>query len=352
MKSRTHVDMTQVPTFDEIIDVRTPAEFALDHIPGSINRPVLSDEERVVVGTIHNQESPFAAKKVGAALIAKRIAGHIEEDFYTRPKNWRPLIYCWRGGKRSNSMGHILREIGWNAHILDGGYKAYRTNVLTKLNDLPNVFDYRVITGSTGSGKSRILEVLHELGAQVLDLEQIANHKGSVLGNMPDSNQPSQKYFESYVLDQLESFDPSRVVFIEAESKKIGNIQVPETLLLKFRQSPCIRIEATTEARIEFLIRDYDYLISNPNQLIQKLSFLRELHGHEVLDRWTHWINHHAWQDLIRDLLVRHYDKLYEKSQGKNFTQYLQAPKIQVDDLSPASIQLIAQEINRQFSSN
>jgi tRNA 2-selenouridine synthase len=342
--------MAQVHTFDEIIDVRTPAEFALDHIPGSINRPVLSDDERVVVGTIHHQESPFAAKKVGAALIAKRIAAHIEEDFYTRPKNWRPLIYCWRGGKRSNAMGYILREIGWNAHVLDGGYKSYRNHVLARLGELPSEFTYRVVTGSTGSGKSRILEILHELGEQVLDLEQLANHKGSVLGNMPDSNQPGQKYFESYVLDQLENFDKTRVVFIEAESKKIGRIQVPDVLLDKFRQSECVRIEASTDARVEFLIRDYDYLINNPNQLIQKLSFLKELHGHEVLDRWTHWINNHAWQDLIRDLLVRHYDRLYERSQGKNFSQYLDAPKIEVDDLSPASIHLIATEIQKRFS--
>lgn len=350
MKPRTTVDMAQVHTFDEIIDVRTPAEFALDHIPGSINRPVLSDDERVVVGTIHHQESPFAAKKVGSTLIARRIAAHIEEDFYTRPKNWRPLIYCWRGGKRSNAMGYILREIGWQAHVLEGGYKAYRSHVLARLCDLPNDFNYRVVTGSTGSGKSRILETLHELGEQVLDLEQIANHKGSVLGNMPDSNQPSQKYFESYVLDQLENFDKTRVVFIEAESKKIGNIQVPDTLLERFRQSECVRIEASTDARVEFLIRDYDYLINNPNQLIQKLSFLKELHGHEVLDRWTHWINNHAWQDLIRDLLVRHYDRLYERSQGKNFSQYMDAPKIEVDDLSPASIHLIATEIQKKFS--
>ena len=350
MKPRTTVDMAQVHTFDEIIDVRTPAEFALDHIPGSINRPVLSDDERVVVGTIHHQESPFAAKKVGATLIAKRIAAHIDEDFYTRPKNWRPLIYCWRGGKRSNAMGYILREIGWQAHVLEGGYKTYRSHVLARLCDLPNDFNYRVVTGATGSGKSRILETLHELGEQVLDLEQIANHKGSVLGNMPDSNQPSQKYFESYVLDQLENFDKTRVVFIEAESKKIGNIQVPDTLLDRFRQSECIRIEASTDARVEFLIRDYDYLINNPNQLIQKLSFLKELHGHEVLDRWTHWINNHAWQDLIRDLLVRHYDRLYERSQGKNFSQYREAPKIEVDDLSPASIHLIATEIQNRFS--
>jgi tRNA 2-selenouridine synthase len=350
MKPRTTVEMSQVHTFDEIIDVRTPAEFALDHIPGSINRPVLSDDERVVVGTIHHQESPFAAKKVGAALIAKRIAAHIEEDFYTRPKNWRPLIYCWRGGKRSNALGYILREIGWHAHVLDGGYKSYRNHVLARLGELPTEFTYRVVTGPTGSGKSRILETLHELGEQVLDLEQLANHKGSVLGNMPDSNQPGQKYFESYVLDQLEKFDKARVVFIEAESKKIGKIQVPDTLLDKFRQSECVRIEASTDARVEFLIRDYDYLINNPNQLIEKLSFLKELHGHEVLDRWTHWINNHAWQDLIRDLLVRHYDRLYERSQGKNFSQYMDSPKIEVDDLSPASIHLIAAEIQKRFS--
>ena len=259
MKSSLAADISDRHQFDMVIDVRTPDEFAEDHIPGAVNYPVLSNEERILVGTMYKQESPFEAKKIGAALIAKRIAHYIENDFIDKPKNWNPLIYCWRGGKRSGSMTHILRQIGWNAQILDGGYKSYRRQVVSQLNNLPKKFNYVVITGQTGSAKSRILEQLSVLGAQVLDLEAIAVHKGSVLGNIPNSPQPSQKKFETQLVEALEGFDASKVVFVEAESRKIGTLHVPDLLLEQMRSSPCIKINATIDARVDYLIHDYAY---------------------------------------------------------------------------------------------
>ncbi len=215
-------NLSQLAEFDEIIDVRTPAEFAEDHIPGAINCPVLSDEERITVGTLYKQVSPFEARKVGAALVAKNIAHHIETRFHAHPKSWRPLVYCWRGGQRSGAMSIILAQVGWAAHKLEGGYKAYRREVLEKLDTLPATFNYRVVCGATGSGKSRLLAALAANGAQVLDLEGLAQHRGSVLGGLPQQAQPAQKRFDTPLVQTLQGFDPKQPVFVEAESNKIG----------------------------------------------------------------------------------------------------------------------------------
>jgi tRNA 2-selenouridine synthase len=338
-------DISDVTSFDEIIDVRTPAEFALDHLPGAVNYPVLSNEERVVVGTMYKQESSFAAKKVGATMIARNIADHIEKEFVKRPKNWKPLIYCWRGGKRSGAMGHILRQIGWEAKVLKGGYKAYRSDVLEQLKTLPLQFDYIVITGRTGSAKSRVLEALGRLGEQVLDLEQLANHKGSVLGGSLDAPQPSQKYFESCIADRLKNLSNTRPIYIEAESKKVGTLQVPDTLLDKIRSSRCIRIVASFEARVAFLQRDYDYMIAAPNQLLEKLNHLKSLVGSAQLHEWEQDIAAGRWSALVGSLLQKHYDKLYEQSQERNYSLYQEAPEIMTNDLSESGIHEIAAQI-------
>ena len=220
-------NLSQLTDFDEIIDVRTPAEFADDHIPGAINCPVFSNEERITVGTLYKQVSPFAARKVGAALVAKNIAHHLETRFHDHPKSWKPLIYCWRGGQRSGAMSIILAQVGWAAHKLEGGYKSYRRDVLEKLETLPAQYDYRVVCGATGSGKSRLLAALSEAGAQVLDLEGLAQHRGSILGGLPEQPQPTQKWFETQLVSTLQNFDASRPVFVEAESNKIGRIVCP-----------------------------------------------------------------------------------------------------------------------------
>lgn len=345
MKSSLAANITDLHQFDMVIDVRSPDEFAEDHIPGAINYPVLSNEERILVGTMYKQESPFEAKKIGAALIAKRIAHYIENDFINKPKNWNPLIYCWRGGKRSGSMTHILRQIGWNAQILDGGYKSYRRDVVNKLSSLPKEFKYMVVTGQTGSAKSRILEQLSMLGAQVLDLEAIAVHKGSVLGNIPNSQQPSQKKFETQLVEALERFDTSKVVFVEAESRKIGTLHVPDILLEQMRSSPCIKINATIEARVNYLIHDYAYFINEPSNLVSTLDFLKELHSKEKLEHWKTLAKESQWSLLVQELLEQHYDALYRRSQNSNYVNYEKATNYNTADLSAHGIDILAKQI-------
>ncbi len=345
MKSSLAADISDCHQFDMVIDVRTPDEFAEDHIPGAINYPVLSNEERILVGTMYKQESPFEAKKIGAALIAKRIAHYIENDFINKPKNWNPLIYCWRGGKRSGSMTHILRQIGWNAQILDGGYKSYRRQVVSKLNSLPKEFQYMVVTGQTGSAKSRILEQLKDLGAQVLDLESIAVHKGSVLGNIPNSPQPSQKMFETQLVLALESFDTNKVVYVEAESRKIGSLHVPDLLLEQMRSSPCIKINATMDARVNYLIHDYAYFIKEPDNLISTIDFLKELHSKEKLGHWKTLAKEGQWPLLVQELLEQHYDALYRRSQNSNYVNYEKAINYNTADLSAKGIEILAKQI-------
>ena len=345
MKLNSSANVTQLGDFDEIIDVRTPAEFAEDHIPGAVNCPVLSNEERARVGTIYKQESPFAAKKLGAALVARHIAEHVETRFIDKPREWTPLVYCWRGGKRSGAMTHVLRQIGWHARALEGGYKSYRRHVVAELAELPRRFAFRVVTGATGSGKSRLLEALAAQGAQVLDLEGLAAHKGSVLGGLPDMVQPSQKRFESRLLAVLQRLTFDAPVFVEAESRKIGQLQLPDALLETLRAGPCLVVEATLAARVAFLIGDYDYFLADPASLKEKLACLHELQSRETLARWNALIDARDWTALVHELLEKHYDPLYKRSQGKNYAHFQQAPRFIAEDLAPAGLERLAREI-------
>jgi tRNA 2-selenouridine synthase len=342
-RSRGVATLAQLGEFDALLDARSPAEFADDHIPGATSCPVLSNEERIKVGTLYKQVSPFEAKKVGAALVAKNIAAHIEAQFLDKPKSWRPLVYCWRGGQRSGAFTHILREIGWDAHRLDGGYKIWRRHVVDTLATLPTQFTYKVISGPTGSAKSRILEALGAQGAQVLHLEELAAHKGSVLGNLPDAPQPSQRMFETNLLAALARLDASQPVFVEAESRRIGSLQVPDALIFAMRAAPCIRIDACRPARADFLLRDYDYFLSRPQWLIGQLGHLHGLQSNETLARWTALIEAGEFRTLVDELLEKHYDPLYQRSQEKNFRDYADAAKLVAEDLSPASIDALAE---------
>ncbi|MEW5890509.1 MAG: tRNA 2-selenouridine(34) synthase MnmH [Pseudomonadota bacterium] len=338
-------NLAQLGEFDEIIDVRSPAEFAEDHIPGALSCPVLDNEERARVGTLYKQVSPFEARKIGAVLVARNIARHVENFFLDRPRGWKPLVYCWRGGQRSGAMAHVLRQIGWHACQLEGGYKTYRRQVVADLAELPRRFGYRVVSGATGSGKSRLLAALAAHGAQVLDLEGLAAHKGSVLGDLPDAPQPSQKMFESRLRLALRRLDPARPVFAEAESRKIGSLHLPDALIESLRASPCVRIEATLAARRRFLLTDYDYFVADPQRLKAKLEYLRELQGNDTLARWHGLIDAGDWETLVAELLERHYDPLYHRSQGKNYARYPDAPRFATDDLSPAGIDRLARDI-------
>jgi tRNA 2-selenouridine synthase len=317
-------------SFDTIIDCRSPAEFDADHIPGAISAPVLDDDERAQVGTLYKQVSQFDAKKLGAALLAKNVAHHVETLFKDKAKDWRPLVYCWRGGKRSGAMAHVLREIGWDAATLQGGYKAYRRWVVAQLETLPMKFSFTVVHGPTGSGKSRLLAALARAGAQVLDLEMLAAHRGSVLGGLPGRPQPSQKMFESRLLRALELLDAARPVFVEGESKKIGELQVPDALMAAMRASPCVRLEASVETRVALLLDEYRHFVRDTSALDAQLDCLAALHGRERIAEWKALAASGAWRDFVSRLLVEHYDPAYKRSSHRNFAQLAEAREIRI----------------------
>jgi tRNA 2-selenouridine synthase len=319
--------------FDAIIDARSESEFALDHIPGAINCPVLNDEERILVGTTYKQVNAFEAKKIGAPLVAQNIARHIEALWAGKPRDWKPLVYCWRGGNRSGSMTHILAKIGWPAIQLDGGYKAYRAAVSAALDNPPEL-DFRVICGTTGSGKSRLLETLDGIGAQVLDLERLAAHRGSVLGNLPGEPQPSQKMFESRIWDKLRHFDPSKPVFVESESKKVGNLRVPDAVMERMRASRCISLALSRPNRVRLLMEDYHHFVDSPAALNEQLDHLVQLHGRAKIDAWHGLANSGAMPELVDQLLVDHYDPAYLRSIDRNFTQFGQAEVLELPDIA------------------
>jgi len=313
--------------FDTIIDVRSPAEYAEDHIPGAISAPVLDDAERAQVGTMYKQVSPFEAKKLGASLLSKNVASHIKTLFQGKDANWHPLVYCWRGGKRSGAMAHILREIGWNAETLEGGYKAYRRWVVAQLQSLPSSLEFVVIHGPTGSGKSRLLGALKRVGAQALDLEDLAAHRGSVLGNLPGRPQPSQKMFDSLLLKELSALLPSKPVFVEGESKKIGELQVPDALMERMRASPCVVLETNVEVRVDLLLDEYRHFLADRRALEKQLDCLVALHGRERIAAWK---SIDDWRELVARLLVEHYDPAYRRSSMRNFTQLPKAEKVRI----------------------
>lgn len=340
--------LPRLDQFDSIIDTRSPAEFAEDHLPGAINCPVLNDEERKRVGTLYKQVNSFAAKKVGAAIVARNIAQHIDTCFADKGHDWKPLVYCWRGGNRSGAMAHILARIGWPAVQLDGGYKAYRRHVNDALAELPLRFSYRVVCGPTGSGKSRLLQAMAAAGAQVLDLEQLAAHRGSVLGNLPSQAQPTQKQFESRIWQTLRLFDPDRVVYVESESKKVGNVRVPDALMETMRASPCIALDLPQAKRVQLLMHEYAHFITDPASLNTQLDCLTHLYGREKITGWQALATGGEIETLVDALLRNHYDPAYLRSIQRNFSQIAQAPTVSLDDISTSAFASAARDLCRE----
>lgn len=334
--------MDDLFAYDEIIDARSPGEYAEDHVPGAINLPVLDDEERARIGTLHKQVSAFEAKKAGAALVSRNIAHHLETTLSDKPRNYRPLVYCWRGGSRSGAFATVLRAIGWHAAQLEGGYKAFRRHVIAQLETLPERFDFRVVCGPTGVGKSRFLNALGECGAQVLDLENLAAHMGSVLGAYPDRPQPTQKLFETRIWHALREFDPAKPVFVESESKKIGNLHTPETLLTRMRGSACVNLNADTPVRVALLKQEYVHFLGDAESLNRQLDCLVPLQGRERIESWKNQARVGQWDELVADLLVRHYDPAYGRSLGKNYAGALSGPNLILSAPDPATVRSLA----------
>jgi tRNA 2-selenouridine synthase len=296
--------------------------------------PVLDEAQRHHVGYTYKQESPFPAKRMGAALILRRIADMLERDFADKPRHWRPLVYCWRGGKRSGTLTHLLNEVGWKAQQITGGYKAYRTKIITELENVPTA-QLRVVAGPTGSGKTRLLKAIAQLGGQVLDLEALANHRGSLLGDV--GPQPSQKWFESQVWDALSRFETTRPVYVESESKKIGNVAVPEALMTKMRASECVRVDTPDEVRVALLEEEYRALLLDTPRFEARVTHLIPLRGRELISRWIDWSANGEFDALTRSLLHDHYDPAYTRSIHTNFKAYSSAHVVAIANPTPTA---------------
>ena len=341
--------LVRLNEFSAVIDARSESEFAEDRLPGAVNWPTLNDAERRIVGTEYAQVSPFVARKRGAVMAARNIAAHIEREAMDVPKDWRPLVYCWRGGKRSGSLALVLDQIGFRVHVLEGGYREYRRAVTAQLDVLPRGLRYCVICGTTGSGKSHLLQVLAARGEQVLDLEALANHRGSVLGLVPGSPQPGQKQFDSRLWDALRRFDPARVVWVESESKKVGDLRVPQALIEPMRASPCVALTLPLEARVALLMRDYAHFATDTPAFCQRLDALRVLRGNEVINGWQAAAHAGQTAQVVRELLLAHYDPIYLQSMKRNFGGF-SAPMLELgwdgsnESLAAAASRLIALE--------
>lgn len=326
--------LDDIDQFDEIVDVRTPAEFADDHLPGAISAPVFTNDERAAIGTMYTQESVYKATRLGAAIVARHIATHLETTFADRPRTWRPLIYCWRGGKRSGAMTDWFNLIGWKARQLEGGYKIWRRHVIDELEVLPADLQFIVLAGPTGSGKTRLLHALEAVGAQTLDLEGIACHRGSVLGGLPGCPQPSQRHFETCLYTALDRLDSARPVFVEAESRNIGRRSLPNGLFDAMHAGRCVWVRAEMSRRIVFLLQDYCHLFAAPDDFKQTLNRLVGLHSRQTVEQWHALIDANRRAEIFRQLVEQHYDPAYVRSSRGHYAHLADA---RVFDFDPAA---------------
>lgn len=308
---RIHFPLSVASLFDEIIDVRAPVEFREDHLTGAINLPVLTDEERVRVGTIYKQVSPFDARKIGAALVSKNISAQLESHFLSKGKDYRPLVYCWRGGQRSGSLATVLADIGWSTSVIEGGYRSYRSHVIDTIRRGAEELNFVILNGFTGAGKTLLLKSLARSGEQVLDLEGLACHKGSVFGGDRESPQPPQKRFESLLFDRVSRFETSRPVFLEAESAKIGRLNLPNPLWQRMKVAPVIEISSPLAARAAYLTNDYAKWVTDSERVRNTIDRLRGFHSTQVLTEWKALADSGEWEVLVTRLLAEHYDRCY-----------------------------------------
>jgi tRNA 2-selenouridine synthase len=333
-------------TVDTIIDVRAPAEYAEDHLPGAINLPVLSDAQRAEVGTIYTQVSPFNARKLGGALVAQNTATHLQGPLADKDGAWQPLVYCWRGGQRSGAFATILDQVGWRVQLLKGGYQSYRREIVKTLYVTPLPHRLMLIGGGTGTAKTALLHQLATQGAQILDLEGIACHRGSLFGGI-NMEQPAQKMFETRIAAELAKLDPTKITFVEAESSKIGNRVIPPSLWALMFDAPRIHITAPLMARSAFLCRAYADLTQDSEALSELLDKLRPYHSGAQLSQWHAKVKSADWQTLAEGLIAVHYDPRYAKSEAHKGDAI---HKIDLTDLDDGTLAKTAENLHTLFS--
>jgi tRNA 2-selenouridine synthase len=344
MQALNHIGDLAALDYDTIIDVRSPGEFEEDHVPGAINLPVLNNEERARVGTIYKQVAPFDARKIGAALVFRNAARHIETQLADKPGGWRPLVYCWRGGQRSGAFAWMLNQIGWPAQTLSGGYKSFRRAVVAYHYDQDLALRLVRLGGQTGTGKTELLARLRARGVQVVDLEALACHRGSLLGAL-DKPQPSQKAFETSLAVELHRMDSARPVLVEAESSKIGALNLPPSLWKAMQASPVLEVAAPLEARARYLAQAYKAVLDDAAELKRKLQPLRRFRGNAVVDHWTALIDSGAREELCQSLAACHYDPAYAKANRDHGVR--PAARFTLPEMSPQAFDGLAGDIEQ-----
>ena len=334
--------------FDTVIDVRSPSEYAEDHIPEAVNLPVLNDIQRAEVGGIYVRNSPFLARKIGAAMVYRNSAHHLETNLIRHDGNWRPLVYCWRGGQRSGSFTHLLRQIGWRAEALKGGYKTWRSLVKRMLYDSGLPFRLVKLDGNTGTGKTELLHLLAECGVQTIDLESAAHHRGSLLGDLP-GGQPSQKAFETTLANVLGKLDAERPVLVEAESNRIGQRIIPPSIWEAMKHAPRIEITVPKKARTAYLVQTYGDILSDSEGLRHRLASLRPHRGNAVVEEWLRLIECGKRSELVSALISQHYDPTYSRSRRLATA----TPMFHLDspDCDSAARRILAEKIKRALNS-
>lgn len=342
MVSPNSLESLMASDFDEIIDVRSPSEFEEDHLPNAINLPVLDDDERATIGTIYVQESRFRARKVGAALVARNAALHLQTYLFDKDGSYRPLVYCWRGGQRSNALATILAQIGWRVSVLEGGYKRYRGLVIKSVYNDPFPAPVFVLDGDTGTGKTEILQHLRNLKKQVIDLEGLAGHRGSFFGSLK-SPQPSQRAFEGLLAQKTSGLDPAQPVFVEAESAKIGNRNIPPSLWHAMKTAPRLCLSASVSDRAAYLVDKYDEISRDPVRLEEAIEKLRPYQPTKKIEEWLALNDQGKHKELAEEIIIHHYDPRYRKH--RKHLAVSPVEEIYLSSLSPSSLSSAAAQI-------
>lgn len=327
--------------FDAIFDVRSPGEFEEDHIPGAENHPALTNEERARVGFLYTQSSKFEARKVGAALIARNVAALLEGRLADLPGGFHVLIYCWRGGQRSRSVAHILSEVGWRVGLLEGGYRTYRRAVSERLYTQGPKLRLIVLSGGTGVGKTEILRRLKARGAQVLDLEAAAGHRGSLFGGL-HADQPPQKLFESRLCAALDEIDPAHTIFVEDEASRIGDCFVPPAIYNALSAAPRIRLSAPADSRAAYIAQAYAPSHDDRDLLRSAIAALPRHHAARQKEQWMAHVEAGAYEALALELIQAHYDPAYSRAEASR-----EAPRIEIrlEDLTAQSLEAAAADV-------